>query len=211
MDELESSHNVFEQLFQAVQFRPEAEASAIFKRIRSREDCESLLRHISVGDILLQLHVTPETRYRYVFPYKMQMPASLQSPNNPYLYSLLYETTFMEQQALQSSAYEKYRPQYLRPLLAAEIVDPRLDAVKPSMWTNISTDDNLMRKILRTYLLFEYGWSTIFHKDHFLDDMLTGSNQFCSPLLVNALLALACVCVPHNVMPSGSHMLTSYS
>ena len=157
------------------------------------------MRHINAGDILLQLHVTPETRYRYVFPYRTQMPTSLQSPNNPYLNSLVYEMTFMastsEQQALPSSADETYRAQYLRPIFAAEIVDPRLDAIKPSMWTNVSTNDDLMRAILRAYFLHEYDYLPIFHKDHFLDDMAQGSNRFCSPLLVNAVLALGCVSV----------------
>jgi hypothetical protein len=143
--------------------------------------------------------VTPETRYRYVFPYRTHMPTRLESPHNPYLHSLVYETTFTastsERRALPSSADEKYRAQYLRPLLAAEIVDPRLDEVKLSKWTNVSTDDDLMRAILRAYLLFEYDWFAFFHKDHFLDDMVRGSNQFCSPLLVNAVLALGCVSV----------------
>ena len=133
------------------------------------------------------------------------MPTSLQSPGNPYLPSLVYETTFVsstpEQQASPSSADEKYRAQYLRPLLAAEIVDPRLDAVKPSMWTNVSSDDGLMRVILRAYLLNEYQCLAFFHKDHFLDDMVRGSNRFCSPLLVNAVLALGCVSVP-QCLPS---------
>ena len=199
LDKLQDSHKVYDQLFQAIQSRSEADAASIFKRIREGGDCESILRHISVGDILLQLHVEPETRYRYVFPYKTQMPTSLLSPKNPYLHSLLYETTFAtstSEQALPSSANEKYRPQYLKPLLAAEIVDPRLDSVKPSMWTNVSTDDDLMRAILRAYLLFEYDCFVFFHKDYFLDDMVQGSNQFCSSLLVNAVLALACVCTP---------------
>lgn len=199
MDKLQDSHNVFDQLFQAIQSRSEAEAAAIFKRIRGGGDCESILRHISVGDILLQLHVTPETRYRYVFPYKAQMPASLLSSHNPYLHSLLYEMTFAtstSEQALPSSDNEKFGPQYLRPLLAAEIVDARLDSVKPSMWTNVSADDDLMRTLLRSHLLFEYDSFIFFHKDYFLDDMVQGSNQFCSPLLVNAVLALACVCAP---------------
>jgi hypothetical protein len=155
------------------------------------------MRHINTGDILLQLHVMPETRYRYVFPYRTRMPTSLLSPNNPYLHSLVHETTFStsEQQALASSINEKYRAQYLRPLLAAEIVDPRLDSIKPSMWTNVSANDDLMRVILRAYLISEYDWWTFFHKDHFLDDMVRGSNRFCSSLLVNAVLALAYVSV----------------
>ena len=159
------------------------------------------MRHISAGDILLQLHVTPETRYRYAFPYKARMPTSLLAPNNPYLHSLVYEAAFStpEQKALPSPADEKYRAQYFRPLLAAEIVDPRLDSVKPSRWTNVSTDDDLMKQILRAYLLSEYSWWTFFHKDHFLDDMVRGSDRFCSPLLVNAVLAFACVSVPPQI------------
>ncbi len=203
LDELQDSHNIFNQLFHAIQSRPEAEATEILKRLREGADCESVMRHISVGDILLQLHVAPETRYRYVFPYRTQMPTWLLSPRNPYLHSLLYETIFVpsERQALPSFGDEKYRPQYLRPLLAAEIVDPRLDLVKPSIWTNVSTDDNLMRAILRAYFLFGYDCFTFFHKDHFLDDMVRGSNRFCSPLLVNAVFALACVRMPHSVIP----------
>jgi hypothetical protein len=198
LDELQDSQSILNQIFQAIQSRPEAEAAAIFKRIREGADYESVMRHISAGDILLQLHVTPETRYRYVFPYRTQMPTSLQSPHNPYIQSLVYETAFMasDRQTSPSSADEKYRAQYLRPLLAAEIVDPRLDTIKPSMWTNVCTDDDLMRVILRAYFLAEYHRFTFFHKDHFLEDMMRGSNQFCSPLLVNAVLALACVSVP---------------
>jgi hypothetical protein len=101
-----------------------------------------------------------------------------------------------ERQTSPSSADEKYRAQYFRPLLAGQIVDPRLDTVKPSMWTNVSADDNLMRAILRAYLLSECNRFLFFHKDHFLDDMVQGSNRLCSPLLVNAVLAVACVSVP---------------
>ena len=155
------------------------------------------MRHIIAGDMLLQLHLKPETRYRYVFPYRAQMPASLQTPHNPYLRSLVYEgtdlTSIPEQQTLPSD--EQYRTQYLKPYHAAEIVDPRLDSVRPSMWTSVSTDDDLMRTLLRTYLLHEYNWFTAFHKDHFLDDMLKGSNRFCSPLLVNAVLTMGYVSV----------------
>jgi len=122
------------------------------------------------------------------------MPASLHSSHNPYLDSLVYEGTSLtstsEQQALSPSSH-----QYLKPHHAAKIEDPRLDSVRPSIWTSVSTDDDLMRTLLRAYLLHEYDWLTVFHKDHFLDDMVAGYNRFCSSLLVNAVLALGCVSV----------------
>jgi hypothetical protein len=57
----------------------------------------------------------------------------------------------------------------------------------------VNADDTLMRTFIRAYFLQEYDWFTFFHKDYFLDDMLAGSNTFCSPLLVNAILAVGCV------------------
>lgn len=53
-----------------------------------------------------------------------------------------------------------------------------------------------MRDLLHLYLLHEYHWLTCFPKDHFLDDMLSESERFCSSLLVNAVLAQACVSIP---------------
>jgi hypothetical protein len=50
-----------------------------------------------------------------------------------------------------------------------------------------------MRTLIRAYSLHEYDWFSFFHKDYFLDDMPVGSNTFCSPLLVNTILAVGCV------------------
>lgn len=47
--------------------------------------------------------------------------------------------------------------------------------------------------LLKLYFQYEHQFLSFFHKDLFLDDMLSGSTTFCSELLVNAVLALACV------------------
>ncbi|RFN54941.1 zn(2)-c6 fungal-type DNA-binding domain protein [Fusarium flagelliforme] len=119
---LQQSHENLEQLFHAVQNRSENDAAAIVHRIRQGVDPGSILRHLQAGDLLVQLHTQPETRFRNEFPYRPGMPVFLETQQNP--------------------------PQYLKPYLAAEIVDPRLDQVKPA-WTNVSTDDDLMRRLLR--------------------------------------------------------------
>ena len=46
---------------------------------------------------------------------------------------------------------------------------------------------------MRAYFLQEYDWFTFFQKDYFLDDMVGGSDVFCSSLLVNAVPAVGCV------------------
>jgi hypothetical protein len=199
-EQLKESQLALQQLFHALRSRPEDDANAIFRRIRAGADASSILRHVSTGDLLLQLQVTPETRYRFDFPFRREMPSSLQTPANPYLRSLVYEVTLSGETALEARdatlgpfLEDRYSPQYLKPYLAARLVEPKLDAVQPSKWTEVSKDDELMRALLSAYFLSEYQWLPCFHKDDFLDDMKSGSTQHCTPLLANTVLAFACV------------------
>lgn len=181
------------QLFDAIKSRSESDASAIVQRIRAGVDPDSILRHVRTGDLLLQLQVAPESRYRFDFPYQAHMPSLLRVANNPYLQSILFEASSMlPDPTSPTPSVERYTPQYTRPYVAATIVDARLKLIAPSRWTQVSNDDDLMRQLLHQYFLHEYQWFPMFHKDDFLDDMLTGSEQFCTPLLVNVVLALSC-------------------
>jgi hypothetical protein len=45
--------------------------------------------------------------------------------------------------------------------------------------------------LLELYFLHGYHFFTFFHKDLFLKDLKSGERRFCSPLLVNAILASA--------------------
>lgn len=113
----------------------------------------------------------------------------------------MYETTFPKTPSLASIAQDQYGPQYLKPFHTAQLVEPRIDAAKPSLWTNVSTDGELMRTILRAYNLNELEFCTCFHKDYFLDGMISRNRRFCSPLLVNAVLAWRCVSIQRPYSP----------
>ncbi|KAH0531151.1 hypothetical protein TsFJ059_000019 [Trichoderma semiorbis] len=211
MQQLQQAHDSLQGLVDALRFRDQADVDAVLRRLRQGHDVESIARQIQTGDLLLQMRLSPETRFRHVLPYRSQMPLQLLTAHNPYLDSSLYEATFASPESdmsmsippsSSSSALRRgeHRPQYLKPYVAASIVDPRLDAVKPSEWTTVSSDDNLMRKLLSLYFFHEFSWLNCFHKDLFLEDMLSGSTRFCSSLLVNAVLTQACVCLkllPH--------------
>jgi hypothetical protein len=82
----------------------------------------------------------------------------------------------------------------LRPFHAAHVVDPLLSDAKPSLWTAVCQDDLLMRELLAAWLQCEYFFTTPLQKDYFLQDMASHNHDFCSPLLVNAVLAYACSC-----------------
>lgn len=159
----------------------------------------------------MQARLSSESRRRYVFPYRKQMPGALQIETNPYLNTLLYEAACLGAEptleafnGLPGSDPDQPLSPYIKPYSASTLIDPRLTEIKPSAWTNVSEDDGSLQKTLELYFLCEYHFFSAFHRDLFLDDMLSGSTQYCTPLLVNGIMALACVsvqwcCSPPNI------------
>ncbi|OAQ69979.1 nitrate assimilation regulatory protein nirA [Pochonia chlamydosporia 170] len=197
---LQETHADLEKLVQAMRAQDDGQANTIFRKIREGASTESILRLISTGDALVELRLPTDTKYRFDFPYKKEMPSTIKLSNSPYLRSLMHGAIYATSDAtsnratVDSQLWDQYKPQYLKPYQAARIVDPRFESVMPSNWTHVSSDNELMRRLLHAYFLFEYPWYSFFHKDHFLDDMVSGSRQHCSSLLVNVILTLACGC-----------------
>jgi hypothetical protein len=158
----------------------------------------TILNHVRAGDVLVQMAVSPETRFRYEFPYKSDMPKD-NAQNNPYLQSLLFEATslYSTDQNVPSMSGNKrgieYESIYLKPFHAAQVIEPLLSNVKLSLWTTVCSDDALMRDLLTVFFRCEYHFTAAFQKDLFLEDMAAGRHDFCSSLLVNIMLAYACV------------------
>lgn len=82
---------------------------------------------------------------------------------------------------------------YLKPHHAATLFEPLLANAKPSQWTNVSRDDEMMRGLLSAYFSRQHHMFSVFHKDSFLQDMQSGRTDCCSSLLVNTILALSFV------------------
>ena len=203
--ELQRNQNAYEELFDILRSKSELEAFNILQRIRSGVDIQTILRHVKDGDLPLQLSLIPETRYRYEFPYIADMPAFLEVPNNPYLASVIYENTFKLITANQPSVDTRdtaavYQNMYLTPYHAVKMIDHWLDAATVSKWTTVLADDVLLRRLLEIYFIFDFPVFPLFHKDSFLEDMALGRHRFCSSLLVNAVLAAACVSLCTSVV-----------
>lgn len=162
-------------------------------------DVESILRHVRDGDLLVQLSVEPETRLRYNLPYMDSMPAFLLVPDNEYLTTPLYESNFKPSNSSSDlvpsgqSLPSSYLDPYMKPGHAAEVVEPILDHVYARQWTNVITDDGLFRRLITIYLSHQHTTFFWFNKELFLQDLAARRTQFCSSLLVNAVLAAACV------------------
>jgi len=205
--ELQSEKTAYEQLYDALRNRPLPEAKDVLQRIRGGADASSILRHVNYGDVLVQMALTPESRYHHEFPYRKEMPAFLLRANNPYLDSHIYEYSLRgdpDQRRLRLTGSDSalvggpraepgQTDPYVKPFHASTIVHLWLDAVTPSKWTKVCADDTLMRKLLHEYFLHDYEWFTFFNKDYFLQDMANRQQRFCSSLLVNAILCLGSV------------------
>ena len=166
------------------------------------------VRQIQDSDLLLQVSLVPDTRLRFEFTYRKEMPVTIQRSENEYLGSFMYEILCAEdrlkakvegEQPQQRRQYElnalakRFPPQYLQPYHSAKLVDPRLGLVDVTRWTQVITDNKLFASMLSAYLLREYTGFPVFHKDTFLQALIDGDGRFCSPLLINALMAEACV------------------
>lgn len=136
------------------------------------------------------------------------MPTFLGAPGNEYLESIVYDAASIgplctdtqpptpmnaASAIFANSGTDGYQSIYLKPYHVAEPYEPLLDTVQPSNWTTVSKDDQLMRTLLRAYFKHEYHSFAVFNKEYFLEDMASGATECCSSLLVNALLAYACV------------------
>lgn len=62
--------------------------------------------------------------------------------------------------------------------------------VPASTWTSVTNDSSVVERLLALYFCWEYPIFASLSMDHFVKDFCEGRARYCSPILVNALLAL---------------------
>lgn len=68
-----------------------------------------------------------------------------------------------------------------------------------SQWTSACKDDRLMNHLLALFWTWDNMVEPSLFRPLFEDDLNNNNSTFCSPFLVNALLALSCVSRRHSV------------
>ncbi|KAF3003580.1 hypothetical protein E8E13_006619 [Curvularia kusanoi] len=180
---------VSDELIKLMKSSSDEDAINILRRVRAGADPETVVRQVRDGNLLMQLSLVPETRRQYDLPYKADMPALLLTPDNLYVPSAILKGKAILEDTGQN-------PSFTKPYHAAIVSDALIDRVTISKWTTVIASDKLLRQLLRSFFQFAYAEWFPFHKDLFLSDMVTGRTEFCSPLLVNAVLANACYSFP---------------
>lgn len=90
----------------------------------------------------------------------------------------------------QSSTAEGPRYRGVDQILAP--LDSPEEKVPPGTWTTVTGDSGLVSHLLALYFCWEYPTFASLSKEHFMKDFISGRDRYCSPILVNALLALGC-------------------
>ena len=191
--QLKEKRTAQEELFDMLQNLPERDAAGIFRRIRAGANAEALVKHIQEGNMVAEASDVPQASTRFHFPFLDEIPPSLR--DSAYFRSRVYEVIDASDRDLGTSEAH-LAPQessYWRPFSSAKLVDPLLEDAQPSHWTSVSSNDRLLRNILESYFVNQYPRQFFFFKSYFLEDMVSRRAEFCSPLLVNALLAKSCV------------------
>jgi hypothetical protein len=67
-------------------------------------------------------------------------------------------------------------------------------------WTTVTDDDDLVSHLLSLYFTWDYPFYTVLDRDVFVRHMQSRQldSDFCSPFLVNIILAHACVSLLHS-------------
>lgn len=80
--------------------------------------------------------------------------------------------------------------------------DERLHQLQIGYWTGVSIDDEVAASAISLYLQGNHSIFGLFDPDLFIHDLVHRKHQYCSPFLVNALLAHACVSchLPHVII-----------
>ncbi len=100
-------------------------------------------------------------------------------------------------------------PRKLDSATGSSFCDERLDQLVISTWTKVPVTNEFAARAVSLYLETDHPLLGLFDADLFLEDLVNGQINFCSPLLVNALLCWACVsflvprCFFYYILASG--------
>ena len=74
-------------------------------------------------------------------------------------------------------------------------VDFRLEKLHATFWTGVPIENAHAARLISHYLEIDHPLLGFFEADLFVRDLVDQRNEFCSPLLVSAVLFWACVCI----------------
>ncbi|KAL6917071.1 hypothetical protein FSST1_008566 [Fusarium sambucinum] len=190
--EAQEKNTMYEQFCHLLRCLSERESNAILRRLRDDVDVARIIQQVTDGDLLVQAKpITSNSQVKVTDSVKDRR-GPLQSPILSYTKSMLPDHMpdgLPRFHGLDQVLFTSDNPEAKPPTEA---------------WTTITNDINLVLHLLALYFCWEYPIFASLSKEHFLRDFRDGRHRYCSPLLVNALLALGCRFSTHSVTRANS-------
>lgn len=204
IDELQHKSDIWDELLGLLRLQSEMQSREMLRRLRVGDSAEDLVNSIREGSVLLGQSLTSDIDEMDTIRHTAPLASQAAQGHDPEL----REPTVTVQNTLSQSSLESpdlstapfvpynYDPhgQLMEPPYgAARMEDIRLSHIKASQWTTVTADDQTVSQLLAIYFLYDHPTYQILNLDLFLNDMMAGRADFCSALLVNMILATACV------------------
>ena len=195
VDSVKTRHSTLQILIQAVLNYDEEEVPALVQQIRTCESLEELAESILAKEKgpIEQLETPDSPVYGEDKSYEVpQFEAELSGKMGDLLLdgSVKFIGGTSNLIWLPPSA-ETQEDHQSPPVGARDIVRPREEAVLS--WTTVTKDKELVLHLINLYFCWHYAYFTTLSKELFYRDFLQGApSQYCSPMLVNVMLALGC-------------------
>jgi hypothetical protein len=171
-DELEVHRDLLNDLFRVIRSAEESRAMKLLETIRN--------------------DATPEEIRVFIDETLATMPASDSPENNRRKRDAARELKEIRRRA----NFQGPTPSFRRRVMDMQFLcdDPPV-RVRAKPWTIVTKDDDFVSHLLSLYFTWDYPFHGFLDRDVFLRHMTNDQvdSEFCSPFLVNALLANACV------------------
>lgn len=193
VDSSKAKNSTLQVLIQAILNADEDDVMDLVRQIRTCDSLEELAQHIETQEKVAAEEVPDSPIYRDD-PSVPQFEAELSGKMGDLM--LDGSVKFIGGTSNLIWLPEDYEPQRTSgnspgQQLGTRIVRPREEAVLS--WTTVTEDKELILHFINMYFCWHYAFFTTLAKQLFYRDFLTGiSSQYCSPLLVNVMLALGC-------------------
>jgi hypothetical protein len=173
-EELEYHRDMLNDLLKVIRSAGEAQAQKLMELIRNDATPEEI--RLFIDEILAELQATE--------------PSSKDK-----------QETAAQLKALRYSAnMQGAAPSFRRKVMDVDFLcDTPPIQVPAKPWTTVSDDDAFVSHLVSLYFTWDYPFNAFLDRDVLVDHMRAGivDSDYCSPFLVNALLAQACVSYSH--------------
>lgn len=181
-EQLRQSHKSHQMILSAIQQSERRDVEKIISVIRSYASLQEIVDFIKLEDLGPMPHSSIQLRTDGTF----------EEPH-------IRKTTTLMKRRQQNNDDDNSNPKKRPSVMDIHnVVDIQILSVPAKPWTEITDDSEFVSHLIMLYFTWDRPFHYLVEKELFLEDMLHEAEEsiFCSPILVNAILAHSCVTMP---------------